>query len=238
MTLKNSPFLLLLLACTITVQAQTAGRHFKAGVTKYEAHQYAEAIVEFSQAIEENPADELAWYDRGLCKISLKDSSAATDLTKAIELKPDHFEAYVFRARCKFRAEDYQGTIQDIEAALKINPDYAPAYSLRGDAKVQLKDYEGALADENKAIALKPDYQTAYYTKGLIEFGLKDYNGAIITFNKVIESNDAKYLGGSYYFRGKSEFATGQKNAGCQDFDKALTAGYKNAAEAKAKYCP
>ena len=113
---------------------------------------------------------------------------AIADNTKAIELRPDYFEAYYNRGLSKLYLKDYYGAIADFTKSIELNPN-DETYNNRGIAKAYLKDYYGAIADHTKAIELDPNNASAYSGRGLIKSDLKDYYGAIADYTKAIELN-------------------------------------------------
>ncbi|MFM7905252.1 MAG: tetratricopeptide repeat protein [Microcystis sp.] len=76
------------------------------------------------------------------------------DYNQAINIKPDHANAYYNRGLAKSNLGDYQGAIADYNQAIKIKPDFANAYIFRGLAKKNLGDKQGAIADYNQAAQL------------------------------------------------------------------------------------
>ncbi len=58
-----------------------------------------EALKILDDYVNSNPDNPTAWYLRGKAKIKLEDyQGSIKDLTKAIELKPSYFEAYILRS--------------------------------------------------------------------------------------------------------------------------------------------
>ncbi|MFM7276915.1 MAG: tetratricopeptide repeat protein, partial [Microcystis aeruginosa] len=57
------------------------------------------------------------------------------DYNQAINIKPDHANAYYNRGIAKYELEDKQGAIADYNQAINIKPDHALAYNNRGNAK-------------------------------------------------------------------------------------------------------
>ena len=99
--------------------------------------------------------------------------------TNAIELNPNHGEAYRRRGVCKATLKSYEAAIPDYTKAIEINPKNSKAYNGRGTAKHRgLKDYAGAMSDFNKAIELDPAYSSAYYSRGILKIDMKDFMGA------------------------------------------------------------
>ena len=56
------------------------------GMNYYDAHQYKEAITEFTKAIKENEKDGKAYYYRGLSKMHLKQAGYCKDMEEALKL--------------------------------------------------------------------------------------------------------------------------------------------------------
>ena len=99
--------------------------------------------------------------------------------TNAIELNPNHGEAYRRRGVCKANLKNHEAAIPDFTKAIEINPKNSRAYNGRGNAKHKgLKDYAGAMSDFNKAIELDPAYSNAYYSRGILKIDMKDFMGA------------------------------------------------------------
>ena len=61
-----------------------------------------------------------------------QDAEAMTFFNKALELKPDYFEAYVMRGSTYMRLGDYMNAIIDFDKALEIDPSLIKAYNYRG----------------------------------------------------------------------------------------------------------
>ncbi len=109
----------------------------------------------------------LEYLDNVLSKYKLGDfSGAIQDCNKAIELNPNHADAYNNRGASKLNLGDYMGAIQDCNKAIELNPNFAEAYYNRGYSKYNLGDYMGAIQDCNKAIELNPNFAEAYYNRG------------------------------------------------------------------------
>ena len=102
-------------------------------------------LITFGQTAED-------YVKTGFSKFNIKDyTGAIVDLNKAIQLKPDHDDAYFNRAFAKDNLKDYTGAIVDLNKVIQLKPDYAMAYNNRGYAKNYLKDMNGACKDWTKA---------------------------------------------------------------------------------------
>jgi len=75
------------------LEQKTAEEHFYSGVEKANSGDYQGAIEDYDKAIELNPKDAEAYYNRGLAKIGMgQKDSGCLDLSKAREL--GHSGAY------------------------------------------------------------------------------------------------------------------------------------------------
>ncbi|MHC4202919.1 MAG: tetratricopeptide repeat protein [Planctomycetota bacterium] len=81
---------------------------------------------------------------------------AIADLTKAIEIKPDHAKAYYHRGLAYANNYEYHRAIADYTKAIELEPDYAEAYYSRGRAYSSEGKAELAMRDLERAIAEHP----------------------------------------------------------------------------------
>jgi tetratricopeptide (TPR) repeat protein len=96
---------------------------------------------------------------------------------------------YISSAIEKYKRQDYQGALADINRAIQIDPKNAQAYDVRGVFKAsELQDTQGALADYNRSIQLDPNYVGAYINRGnLKDDKLQDTQGALADYNRAIQ---------------------------------------------------
>jgi tetratricopeptide (TPR) repeat protein len=91
---------------------------------------------------------------------------AIADYTAAIQLKPDHAEAYNDRGFAYYLKGDAERAIADYTRAIELRPNYPKAYNSRGVAYMA-HGYGAAksVPDFDRAIALKPDFRYAYINR-------------------------------------------------------------------------
>ncbi|MDB4228811.1 tetratricopeptide repeat protein [Flavobacteriaceae bacterium] len=172
-------------------------------------------IDDFTNAIELDPYDELAYLGRGDSKISLKDYyGAIEDYTKAIELDPNFVKAFYGRGKAKHNSKDFSGAIEDYNKAIDIESDYSAIYNSRGDSKISLKDYYGAIEDYNRFIGSNTsDETTAYLNRGFARENIGDLDGACKDWNYIKKWNKVaeKYVLDKCDIKDKNEFFSGDK---------------------------
>ena len=82
---------------------------------------------------------------------------AIKDYSKAIELEPDYYLRYSFRADCYKELKQYDLAIKDYSKAIELDPEDYWNYVHRADYYKELKQYELAIKDNEKALELVLD---------------------------------------------------------------------------------
>jgi len=140
--------------------------YFIGGLIYSALEDYERAIADYDRAIELNPEDAAAHYNRGNAYADLEDyERAIADYDRAIELNPELAQAHSNRGSAYAALEDYERAIADYDRAIELNPELAQAHSNRGLAYADLEDYERAIADYDRAIELNPEDAGARFNK-------------------------------------------------------------------------
>lgn len=112
---------------------------------------------------------------------------AITDYTNAIELKPDFYEAWVYRGSAYAHLENYEHAKLDFKAAIDLYPSQANAYnslcwygSLLGDARNVLSACE-------QGVNIEPNSPHVRDSRGLARALTGDYEGAILDFQFFVD---------------------------------------------------
>lgn len=147
--------------------------YFKSALDLDKRERYAEAIVEYTRAIELRP-DATAILNRGQDYMRmLQFDLAIADFTKAIEMNPIDAFAYLQRGIAYinkgFRdATMYALAIADFTKSIDLNPDDAKLYDNRGYAYALSGQYVLAAADLNNAIRLSKDPATTEHAQRIL----------------------------------------------------------------------
>ena len=113
--------------------AQQDSSNYQKGVARANAGNLDDALVFFSAAVDENPADPFAWYNRGITKTFMElHREAIGDFNKAIELQPGYHKAYLNRGISRRKLLDFDGAHTDYKLAIAASPNYAEAFYHRG----------------------------------------------------------------------------------------------------------
>ena len=95
------------------------------------------SVMHFTQLIQKNPKDSVAYAGRGKAYSGLRNyGKAATDLNKAIELDPKNIDAYTNRAVVRYMKKDYEGSWQDVHKLEELGGNMWPSFleALRGSS--------------------------------------------------------------------------------------------------------
>lgn len=114
-----------------------ARSYYEQGLEKIKMGDFQGAIESLSCAMQEEPENSgiyyQIYYQRGLALFELRDQQGAiADYTKAIELHPQYFEAYLSRAIAYLANKNLAAALEDVQKAKILNPDSAPARQLLG----------------------------------------------------------------------------------------------------------
>ena len=151
-----------------TIQQRVLTRFEKEGIKidsglAYEEKGQDEAISDYTKALEINPRDALAYYNRGIAYNKKgRHDEAISDFNKALEINPRDAWAYYNRGIAYDNKGEYDQAISDYTKALEINPKDAVAYYDRGILYEKKGQYDQAISDYNKALEINPICAEAY----------------------------------------------------------------------------
>jgi|GEM_PF-1069031 len=191
------------------------------GKDAFEKGDWDAAIVAFSQVLNIDPKQAIAYYDRGMAKSNKGElNGAISDFSQAISLDPKMTEAYFSRGEAKAMQKDVDAAIADYTQAINIDPKMAIAFYKRGTIRTQKGDNEGALADLTQSILLDPNQASAYSNRGFVRQAQHDLDGAIADYTQALSINPK--LAQTYYNRGLVRAAKADLDGAVSDYNKAL----------------
>jgi tetratricopeptide (TPR) repeat protein len=212
--------------------ALVAQLYCQRGHSRFIQRQLAEAIEDYSRAIEYDPGMAEAYSYRGLIAYQTgKSIAAVADYNAAIDLYARQganaaalAEAYFNRGNAQYQRRDYQAAETDYTAALALLPELIDALIYRGVARYQLGDSAGSAADYTRAMthpaATNSQCVAIHYNRGLLLRQGGDLAGAIEAYNAALEfqPNDADCL----MNRGNARAEQGELQAAINDYCAAL----------------
>jgi len=129
-------------------------QNYQQGLDLARAGKYEEAIAAFTKAIEVQPLDAYAWYNRAMAKNMMGEyETAIDDFTTCIGLSRSYEKVWYNRGLTKMYVGQYDGALFDLNQALQIERNYAEAnyyrayiYELKGLYDFACTDYQNAAA--------------------------------------------------------------------------------------------
>ena len=113
---------------------------------------YDSAVYSYTQAIELNPQNTIAYRNRGSAYANLHEyNRAANDFSKAIELNPNNESAYIGRGAAYIYLQEYNKAIADLTKAISLNPHNSMSYYNRAICYQRIGNNEKAQIDFDKA---------------------------------------------------------------------------------------
>ena len=110
------------------------------------------AIKALDSALEVDPKNAKAAYDRGRINLVLhKHTAAVADFTSAILADPTMGVAYSARAEAKIILKDEKSGFEDLDAGVAASPKVPEVFILRATYRMQKGDLSGARADLESA---------------------------------------------------------------------------------------
>ncbi len=163
-------------------------------------------LEELTIAIQFNPEDDLAYFERGKYYMKIgKNKNAISDFRKALKLGNKDAEIYLEKIDPNYGMQEikkqiveelheedeelkrYKEELENYNKAIRKNPQNAIAYVMRGALKEANKDYFGALEDFKKAIEIKPDYAEAYFHLGKLKIKKNEIPEACLHLRKAFD---------------------------------------------------
>jgi len=124
--------------------------------------------------------------------------AAINKYNEAINMKPEEWTGYSYRAKVKLRMAKYDDAITDISKAISLSPETKELYEIRANCLVAKGMYDKAIADYNMALsnvsANSKEIYLTYFQRGRAYFNTRQYQAAINDFNQAITSAQKFFL--------------------------------------------
>lgn len=186
---------------------------------KFDSEDYNGALLDFNKAVELNPYETAAFFNRGLTKKILGDFEGAIwDYDKALELDSIKFAKEDKENNYDNFSEDLLPLLNELKSLRMYLLAYK--YCYRGVAKSCLNNYKGAMEDYNTAIYKDSTYLTSFYERGSLKLRLKDFYGAFADFDFVIKKDSAYSF--AYNGRGYASSELNDNESALKDYDKSV----------------
>ena len=170
------------------------------GISLYNKHDYNNAILKYSEAVEFDADLAPAYANRGNAYGVLgKYDIALADLNKAIQLKDNVFWFYSDRGNIHVMMQNRDLALDDFNKAIALYPYSAKIYGDRSNVYYGKKEYLNAMNDAIKSVELDPYNASGYISKAMIFEKLDKPDKALENYNKALELQEEATI---YILRG------------------------------------
>ena len=185
-------------ACVVAVLAagcskdpEVAKREFAASGDAYVAQKkYAEAVIEYRNAIQQDPKFGEARFKLAETYMQLNQSrEAAREYVRAADLMPDNTEAQVKAGRILLLAGQFQDAQARADAVLSRNPKHVDAQLLRAGALARMRNLDEAVTQIESAIEEDPARSGTYIDLGTLQSARGKVEEAEAAFKHAVEAD-------------------------------------------------
>ncbi len=179
-------------ACTLLV-ASSASAGWDEGMAAFKAGNYAQAIAEFQQFVEERTEEEALQKGYQMLAMSLLRGGKAREsiaaFQKHLELKPGDVGSQVYLAQAYYRSGMPRECVRTLD---RLNIGSLPAshqvqvYQMRSAAHAQLGNTRAAAADQGKVADLKSDDAKTRFEYGRLLHSDAQLDAAIRAYERAI----------------------------------------------------
>jgi protein O-GlcNAc transferase len=146
---------------------------------------------------------------------------------KALEIRPDYFEAVFNLAKAHQERGNLEKAISRYQEATKLKPDLFQAYFNLGILFQESRHFQKAISFYEKALAAKPKFVEALNNMGTAYQKLNDFDKAISCFRKALELKPE--FSTAYYNMGKAYYDYGCCLEAIKCYNRALLLNSDNA---------
>lgn len=226
----------LLAACTSLLTALLASTHLYADssasyegcLSAYEDRDWGRTIEECGEVAESGQVSDAETVEALIRRCWARRENgdletALVDCDVALEIDPEHPEAYNVRGAVYNAMNEPDRAIEDFDRALRLAPDFAVAYNNRGNAYDAKGEHDRAIQDFDQALRFNPDYVHAYNNRGNTYEGMGQYIRAIEDFDRALRL--APDFAIAYNNRGTVRFYLGSFAESAKDLEAAIDRG-------------
>ncbi len=160
------------------------------GYSALSARGYSAAEKYFTTAVELNPDDAAAYFNRGAANWLLENfGKAVADFRKALELKPGYERAEKSLAQAEEYFSNVRKRIDYYDRAIAVNPAEVGLYYERGLANWEMGNYGEAVRDFTMVIRLSPNVEDGFINRGGVYLAVGEYEAALADFESAIRIN-------------------------------------------------
>ncbi|HEX2396174.1 MAG TPA: tetratricopeptide repeat protein, partial [Bacteroidales bacterium] len=188
--IRNLITLFLFICLPTALFSQNARQYLRTGLTFVEAGNHADAIDQFTRALEIDPQYVQAYIERSRSYEATGElRKSADDLNRALTFEQKEPGLYYNAARILFILGNNREALELVNKCVSLNRKSDVAHLLQARIQMALEDYSGSLMSINRAIELKDNADNFYYRGQLSEI-MKNIAQAEADYKKAISKNE------------------------------------------------
>lgn len=171
-----------------------------AGLYKFEAGRYEEALTRFDSALSHRSRFNdfvdfsLVHYFKGDAYLQMGNPAlAARSMSAAITLNPLREDSYIGRSVAFDRLGEYEAALADANRALTLKPGRSDLFGLRAIINEHRGRYDEAIRDWDQALRLKPNDPMAILARALNRYNAHHYEEALKDLDKAVSADTSLY---------------------------------------------
>lgn len=148
-------------------------------------------IINLNKHIHLNEHDDVAFNNRGLRHLHLKDyQNAILDINKAIKLNPTMPVYFYNLGLVYLNSEDLINAEINFKEAIKINESIAAFHNELGLVRLRHQKFDKALKNFNRAIMLNKKLFIPFKNRAFVKYRLKKYASSIKDYSRALKIKD------------------------------------------------
>src|SRR4030095_4505338 len=169
---------------------EVAKREFmKSGQQYFANGKYKEAVIEFRNAVQQDPRFGEARFALAGALLKTSDVQGAyREYARAADLLPNDIEAQMWAGEMNLVAGRFDDARTLGEKALSLNPKSVRAQLIKANAMAGLKQFDAAVQEAQDALGLDPSNVHTYKNLAMLQFAKGDRDAAAGTFKQVVNS--------------------------------------------------
>ena len=195
--------------------------YLNAGNKYLDARKYAEAVIEFRNAVQIDPRFSIAHRQLGKAYLGLGNPEAAfREFTTTITLDPADAQSRLSLASLQLRRRQYSEAKSNVQKVLVVEPKNAEAHAVLGQQYLAMRDLPKAIAEYEEVTELEPGGTGGYAALGAMYMAAGRSSDAEAMYKRASAANpksvDAHVAFGEFYFsQRKLSQAESEMQAAC-----------------------
>jgi len=193
---------------------EVAKREFmKSGQQYFAEGKYKEAVIEFRNAVQQDPRYGEARFALAGALMKTSDLQGAyREYARAADLLPNDIEAQMWAGEMNLLAGRFDDARTLAEKALRLDPKSVRAQLVKANALAGLKQFDAAVNEAQDALGLDPSNVHTYKNLAILQYAKGDRDAAERSFKQIVDSEPKSMearvaLANFYWSTGKRDLA-------------------------------